>query len=105
MATIREAAATDWPAIYPIYAAIVGEGRTYAYPEGQSLEEARSWWMEAPPGHTVVACAGDTVLASAKMGPNRPGRGAHVATGSFMVDPSQHGRGLGRRLGEYLIEW
>jgi GNAT superfamily N-acetyltransferase len=39
------------------------------------------------------------------MGPNRPGRGAHVATGSFMVDPRHHGRGVGRALGEYLIDW
>lgn len=34
-------------------------------------------------GRTVVAIDGETVLGSAKMGPNRPGHGAHVATGSF----------------------
>jgi GNAT superfamily N-acetyltransferase len=39
------------------------------------------------------------------MGPNRPGRGSHIATGSFMVDPERAGRGVGRALGTYLIEW
>jgi GNAT superfamily N-acetyltransferase len=39
------------------------------------------------------------------MGPNRAGRGAHIATGSFMVSPAASGRGVGRRLGEHLVEW
>ena len=45
------------------------------------------------------------MLGSAKMGPNRPGRGAHVATASFMVDPAAQGRGVGRALGEHVVEW
>jgi len=53
----------------------------------------------------VVAGDGDTILGSAKMGPNRPGRGAHVATASFMVDPGCQGRGVGRALGKYVVEW
>ena len=93
---IREATDEDWPAIHPFFRAVVDAGHTYAYPEGLSLEDARPLWMEQPPGRTVVAVDGDTVLGSAKMGPNRPGRGAHVATGSFMVDPAAAGRGVGR---------
>ncbi|MFZ0323423.1 MAG: GNAT family N-acetyltransferase, partial [Actinomycetes bacterium] len=45
------------------------------------------------------------VLGSAKMGPNRPGRGSHVATASFMVDPAHRGRGVGRALGRHVVEW
>lgn len=45
------------------------------------------------------------MLGSAKMGPNRPGRGSHVATGSFMVDPAHCGKGVGRALGSYALEW
>ena len=61
--------------------------------------------MEPPPGRTVVALDGPIVLGSAKMGPNRPGRGAPVATASFMVDPGHRGRGVGRELGGHVIEW
>jgi GNAT superfamily N-acetyltransferase len=102
---IREATEDDWPRIYPFWSTIVEAGRTYAFPPGLSLEEARPWWMEEPPGVTVVASAGDETLGSAKMGPNRPGRGAHVATASFMVDPAHRGKGVGRFLGEYVVEW
>jgi GNAT superfamily N-acetyltransferase len=102
---IRDAGDTDWPLIYPFFAQIVAEGRTYAYPDGLSLDGARGWWMESPPARTVVAVDGDDVLGSAKMGPNRPGRGSHVATGSFMVDPRHRGRGVGRALGRHVVDW
>lgn len=102
---IRPAVAEDWPRIYPFYAQIVEAGETYAFPPGQSTEEARPWWMEEPPGSTVVAVEGDEILGSAKMGQNRPGRGSHVATASFMVDLAHRGHGVGRALGEYALDW
>lgn len=102
---IRTATAADWPAIYPFFTAIVAAGRTYAYPEHLSSDEARALWMPPPPHRTVVATHGERILGSATMGPNRPGRGAHVATASFMVDPAQHGQGAGRALGVHMLEW
>lgn len=102
---IRNASDDDWPKIYPIFRTTVEEGRTYAFPENLSLEEARPLWMETAPAVTVVAVEGDVILGSAKIGPNRPGRGSHIATASFMVDPSKQGHGVGRALGTFAIEW
>ena len=102
---IREATTADWPSIFPIFDAIVSEGTTYAYPEGLSSDEARALWMPGPPSRTVVAVEGDAVVGTATMGPNRPGRGSHLATASFMVDPATRSRGVGRALGNDMLDW
>ena len=77
--------------------------RTYAYPEQLPSAEAQALWMGQ--GRVVVAELDGEVVGTATMGPNRPGRGSHIATGSFMVLPAAAGRGVGRRLGEHLVEW
>jgi L-amino acid N-acyltransferase YncA len=103
--TIRPATDADWPAIWPFFREIVKTGETYAYPKDLDVDAARALWMEPPPGQTVVCVEDGRVLGSAKMGPNRPGRGAHIATASFMVNPDAQGRGVGRKLGEYAVQW
>ena len=54
-------------------------------------------------GHTNIGAG--RVVGSAKMGPNRPARGAHIATASFMVDAEAGTRGVGRALGEHVVAW
>jgi GNAT superfamily N-acetyltransferase len=39
------------------------------------------------------------------MGPNRPARGSHIGTASFMVDADTRGKGVGRRLAEHTVQW
>jgi GNAT superfamily N-acetyltransferase len=102
---IRAATDADWPQIWPFFSAIVARGETIPYPEDLTPETGRALWMERPPGQTVVAVDGERVLGSAKMGPNRPARGAHIATATFMVDPAAQGRGIGRALGENVLAW
>jgi GNAT superfamily N-acetyltransferase len=54
---------------------------------------------------TVVATDDDgRVLGTAKFGPNQLGPGSHVANASFMVDPASGRRGVGRALGEHVLE-
>ena len=101
---ITEATDDDWDQIWPFFQRIVLEGETYAYPDHLTSETARDLWFE-PAGHVVVAVDGPTVLGSAKTGPNRPGRGRHVSTASFMVAPAAAGKGVGRALGEYVLGW
>jgi L-amino acid N-acyltransferase YncA len=100
---IRLATAADWASIFPFFSAILDAGETYSYPAGLSSEEAEALWMGA---HRVVVAEEDgVVLGSATMGPNRPGRGSHVGTASFMVDGAARGKGVGRALGEHMLTW
>lgn len=102
---IRPATASDWPQIWPFFDEIVQAGETYAYPLDLTSERARELWTMQPPGQTVVLEEDGIVLGSATMGPNRPGRGSHVGTASFMVSAATRGRGVGRALGEYVVRW
>jgi L-amino acid N-acyltransferase YncA len=102
---VRPIEARDWDRVFEIFRAVVTEGETYAYPEDLSSDTARALWIEGPPGESVVALRDDVILGTAKFGPNRPARGAHVATASFMVDAEARGTGLGRAMCEYAITW
>lgn len=104
-APIREATDADWERIWPFWRDIVEAGETYAYPEGLTSDQAKAIWLERPPSLTVVYDEGGLILGSAKMGPNRPSRGSHIGTASFMVSPQARGRGVGRALAQWCVEW
>ena len=50
-----------------------------------------------------MALRDGVILGTAKFGPNRPARGSHVATASFMVASASRGSGVGRAMCEYVI--
>lgn len=103
---VRPIGDADWPSFLPVFREVVASGESYAYADDLTSEQARALWVETPPGLTVVAVDdAAAVLGSAKAGPNRPGRGGHVATASFMVSSAARGRGVGRLLGEWVIDW
>ncbi|MFI7285655.1 GNAT family N-acetyltransferase [Streptomyces anulatus] len=103
---IREATSEDWPAIWPFFHAIVAAGETLTYPLDLGEEDAEGWWFVAAPSRVVVAVddAG-TVLGTAKMNRNHMGNGSHIASATYMVDPAHSGRGVGRALCEYTVDW
>ena len=102
---IRPASAADWPALWPIVKAVVDAGETYVWQPTPSSDAMQRLWLEPTPWHIVVAELDGDIVGTAKVGPNRPGRGAHVATASFIVSPDHQGRGVGRALGEYIVGW
>lgn len=103
---IRAASDVDWPHLEPLFRAVVADGRTIAWPEDLDSAGAQQLWLPGPPARTVVALdADDHLLGSALMGPNRPGRGNHIATATFMVDEAVRSRGVGRALGEHVLSW
>jgi GNAT superfamily N-acetyltransferase len=102
---IREYADGDWERVWPVVREVVRAGDTFTYDPNLTSDQARGIWVEPPPGHVVVAESPGGVLGTAKMGPNRPGPGSHVATASFMVAAHARGLGVGRALCRYALEW
>jgi L-amino acid N-acyltransferase YncA len=102
---VREFRESDWPQVWAIVREVVRAGETFVYDPAMTELDARATWVETPPGRTVVAVDGDRVLGTAKMGPNRPGPGAHVSTASFMVAADARGRGAGTALCRHAVAW
>jgi L-amino acid N-acyltransferase YncA len=100
---LRPLEIADWDRVFEIFRAVVVEGETYAYPDDLTSKAARALWVEGAPGHAVVALRDGVILGTAKFGPNRPARGSHVATASFMVAAEARGTGVGRAMCEYVI--
>jgi len=102
----RKARAVEGELVLGVDTAVVADGRSIAWPEDLSTEQAQQLWLPGPPERTVVAVDTDgRILGSALMGPNRPGRGSHIATATFVVDEAVRGRGVGRALGEHVLAW
>lgn len=102
---IRRFDEDDWPEFRPIFDEVVDSGETYALPRGMRDAEAQDFWTGPANAHVVTIRDRSTMLGSAKMGPNRPAQGSHVGTASFMVASAARGRGVGRALGEYVVDW
>ncbi len=102
---IRRITDVDWPAVWPIVRQIVRAADTFAYDPAMTEAEARGIWIEPQPGLTVVALERERILATARMGPNRAGPGAHIATASFMVAVDARGRGVGKALCRFALDW
>lgn len=102
---IRAATADDIAGIAPFFRTIVADGESYTYPDDLTDEQIAQVWLAPEPGHTIVAEEDGVIVGTARMGPNKPGRGDHVGTASFMVDPDSSARGVGRAMARWMIDW
>lgn len=100
--TLRPATAGDAAAIWNIFKAVVEPGDTYSFDSNTTEREAVAYFVG--PGITSFVAEDDgRVVGMYKLIPNRIGRGSHVSNASFMVDPTAHGKGIGRMLGEHCL--
>lgn len=97
---IRRATDADWPAIWPIVAAVIAGGDTYALAPDTPEAEAREYWMGAGIA-TYVAESDGEVVGTYALKANQRGLGAHVANAGYMVRAGHSGRGVGTALGEH----
>jgi L-amino acid N-acyltransferase YncA len=101
---IRPATGDDWPAIWRFMRGIVAAGETFSWDRDIRSADARAIWLHGPPGGAVAAVDNGAIAGSATWGRNHGGGASHIATASFMVDPAHGGRGVGRALGEHVLE-
>ena len=98
---ISKATEADFPAICEIFRKVTETGDTYVYPAGMSDESIRRAWMA---DLTYVASLDGRAVGTYILKPNQPGRGSHIANGSFMVHPECRGHGVGRVMGYHAID-
>jgi ribosomal protein S18 acetylase RimI-like enzyme len=102
---VRDATADDWAAIWSFLRVVIRAGETFCWDRDTDEETARSRWMHAAPGISLVAVDDEgEIVGTVEIHPNQGGGGAHVANAGFIVDPAHAGRGAGRMLGEQAID-
>ena len=87
---------------------IVEEGNSYPHDRVPDHDEFMDYWFRDK--KTVVAYVPDRERAVELAGafylkPNWPGRAGHVANAGFIVAPEWRGKGLGRLLGEVMLNY
>lgn len=90
-----------------LFKEIVNEGTSYPHDQTTPDEEIDAYWFGS--GVTVVASIFDHSspyhLAGAYyLKANWPGRANHIANAGFIVAPAWRGQGLGRLLGETMLD-
>lgn len=93
---IRPATGDDLDAMWRIFREVIAAGDALPFAEDFDVDTFRSHWFGSH--RSRVAILGDGIVGMYKMGANHPGRGSHVASATYLVDPGVQGRGIGRAL-------
>ncbi len=100
---IRTATRGDEEKIWEIFRAVVAGGDAFVFEGGMSRQEAMDWWFGSGV-HVYVAEREGKVVGSYVLKAIKPGRGAHIANGAYMVLPAARGMGIGRLMGEHSLK-
>ena len=90
---IREASKNDFNKIWPIFHEIVSAGKTYAYAQDTTKEQALNIWLKTPKKTFVFEESG-IILGTYFIKTNQAGPGSHVCNCGYMVSPQARGEGL-----------
>jgi ribosomal protein S18 acetylase RimI-like enzyme len=99
---IRRASEDDLAAMLVIFQAVVATGDTLPFANATDEDVFRMQWFGA--GEIAyVASVGARVCGMYKFGANYPDLGSHVASATYLVSPSDRGKGIGRALVEHSL--
>ena len=96
---IRPATEADFGAMWDIFQELIAGGDTYYFAAGTPREEIHAYWFGPGIQSFVAVLNGERLVGMYRLIPNQRDRGAHVASGSFMVSPAAQGVGVGKLLG------
>jgi ribosomal protein S18 acetylase RimI-like enzyme len=99
---LRPLAPSDSSPLWSIARDVFLDGTTYAPDEAMTEAAFLGDWTGRG-GEQWVAESEGRLLGAYTVRRNQPGRGAHVATASYLVDAAARGQGVGRLLGEHSI--
>lgn len=91
---IRAAAEQDFRRMWEIFQAVVAGGDALPFSESFDEETFRTHWFGSHQAYVASTDVG--ICGMYKLGANYPGRGGHVASATYVVDPAMQGRGIGR---------
>lgn len=82
---------------------VIIDGQTY--PQEQKLSEAEfaAYWL-AKDAFVVRESNTKEILGAFYLKPNFPGRCNHICNAGFIVQPQQRGKGIGKFMGEKMLE-
>jgi len=99
---VRPAVRADAGAMLDLLRSVSLEGDTLPFRDGVDGDFIDSQWLGATGCH--LAYQNEVLLGMYRYGPNMPGRGAHIATATFIVAQGCRGRGLGRILVQHCLD-
>ena len=100
---IRRLSPAEFDLVWPMFHAIVREGKTFTYDPATTYEQGKAIWFS--PERTVYAAQVDgQVVGTFYLRSNQLGLGAHVGNGGFMIAPEHAGKGYGTQMGALAIE-